>query len=149
MTLWPRLRGAPVRPAAVVLLATLMPATVVLAACTNQEASVNRRPHEGTTTAAVVNGVQQVSLHVDDRFRFDPSTVVVHRGRVTVTLVHAGTGAPHDFQVVGFPGDFVPLTAAGSTRSATFDAPSPGRYRFVCTIHEKQGQTGTLIVLAE
>ena len=48
----------------------------------------------------------------------------------------------------GFAADFVPLTAAGQTQAATFTAPAPGTYTFVCTIHVKQGQTGTLIVVA-
>jgi plastocyanin len=117
------------------------------AACSNSQSAINRNPHVGATTASVVNGNQQVTVYVDDRYRFDPSSITVHPGKVTITLVHRGTGAPHDFQVVGFPTDAVPLTAHGQTQSATFIAPSPGSYRFICTIHERQGQTGTLTVL--
>jgi plastocyanin len=120
---------------------------VVAVGCSNTQSAINRNPRVGATTATVVNGVQQVTVTVDDRYRFDPSRITVHPGTVTITLVHKGHGAPHDFQVVGFPADAVPLTAHGETRSATFVAPSPGSYRFVCTIHEKQGQTGTLVVL--
>lgn len=125
----------------------LVAGALVLSGCSNRESSINRGPHNGTTTAAVVSGNQQVTIEVDDRYRFDPSTIVVHPGRVTITLVHKGTGAPHDLQVVGFPADDVPLTAHGRSTTATFVAPSPGSYRFVCTIHERQGQTGTLVVL--
>ena len=125
----------------------LLTGLVLLAGCSNREASINRNPQVGATTATVSGGVQQVTLEVDDRYRFTPSQVTVHPGRVRVTLVHQGQGAPHDFQVVGFPTDAVPLTGAGQTSSATFDAPSPGSYRFVCTIHERQGQVGTLTVL--
>jgi plastocyanin len=57
-----------------------------------------------------------------------------------------GSGPPHNFQVTGLPGSFVPLTSAGKKQSVTFTAPAPGKYRFVCTIHQTQGQTGTLIV---
>ncbi len=64
-----------------------------------------------------------------------------------ITLKHEGKGAPHNLSVVGLPADFVPIVQAGQTSSATFTAPAPGRYRFVCTIHEAQGQTGMLVVL--
>jgi plastocyanin len=65
---------------------------------------------------------------------------------VEIILKHTGTGAPHDWQLSGFPADFVPLTNGGQTRMATFVAPAAGRYEFVCTIHVRQGQRGTLIV---
>jgi plastocyanin len=45
------------------------------------------------------------------------------------------------------PGVATPLAASGQTQSVTFTAPAPGTYRFVCTIHVKQGQTGKLVVL--
>lgn len=129
--------------------AFVVAAAVMLLGCSNRESSVNRRPHNGTTTAAVVNGSQQLTIEVDDLFRFTPSTIVVHAGRVTITLVHNGSGAPHDLQVVGFPTDNVPLTVHGQSTTSTFVAPSPGSYRFICTIHERQGQTGTLVVLPD
>jgi plastocyanin len=127
--------------------AAVIAAVAVLAACSNTKAPINRNPELGATTAAVVNGVQRVMVTVDDRYRFYPSAITVHPGTVTITLVHKGHGAPHDLQVVGFPTDAVPLTEHGQTKSATFTAPAPGRYQFICTIHVKQGQTGTLIVL--
>ncbi len=95
----------------------------------------------------MVDGVQQITLTVDSGFRFNPSTITVHQGTVKVTLVHKGTGAPHDFSVTGFPADNVPLARGGVTTSATFTTPSPGSYQFVCTIHVAQGMTGTLVVL--
>ncbi len=95
------------------------------------------------------NGVQQVTIKADDKYRFTPDTITVHPGQVKITLINTGRGAPHDFSVTGFPADFVPLAAAGQTMTATFTAPAPGRYQFVCTIHVTQGQTGTLIVLAD
>ena len=92
--------------------------------------------------------VQQVTIVVSDTYRFDPDVITVHPGKVKITLMHTGTGAPHDLSVLGFPADFVPLVQPGGTSSATFIAPAPGSYKFVCTIHVTQGQTGTLIVLA-
>ena len=118
--------------------------------CTNRSASINRRPQVDTTaTASLVDGVQQITVYVDDTYRFTPDTITVHPGLVKVTLVHRGTGAPHDLSVQGFPVDFGPLVNPGGTSSATFTAPAPGRYQFVCTIHFAQGQTGTLIVTAD
>ena len=133
--------GRAVRVAAVLILA------VVIAGCTNRQASPNRRGHPGSSTAAMVNGVQQVTLTVNDTFRFDPSRVVVHPGTVKITLVHKGSGAPHDFALNGFPADQTALVNAGGTTSTTFTTPSAGTYAFECTLHVTQGMTGTLVVL--
>jgi plastocyanin len=126
--------------------ATALLVAGALVACSNRESSANRQPHNGSGTATVVNGVQQITLHATD-FRFSPSTITVHPGAVVVILVNDGGGAPHNFSVRGFPADFVPLTADGQTKQASFTAPSPGTYEFVCTIHTKQGMTGKLVVL--
>lgn len=96
--------------------------------------------------ASSVNGVQQITIHTGDDLRFHPDTISVHPGQVRVLLVNGANSPPHDWQLPDFPADFVPLTNAGETKQATFTAPSPGRYQFVCTIHARQGQVGTLIV---
>ena len=119
---------------------------IALTACSNAQSPVNRRPHTGSASASIVNGVQQVTIEVADDFRFHPSTITVHPGMVQIVLKHIGTGAPHDWELTKFAADFVPVTDAGQTRSATFVAPAPGRYKFVCTIHQRQGQQGTMIV---
>jgi plastocyanin len=123
--------------------------TVALAGCSNTESSANRRPQTGSATASVVNGVQQVTIEANGVYRFVPDTVYVHTGReVKITLVRTATGAPHDWQLTGFPGIAIPLeTAQGESLSTTFMAPAPGRYQFICSIHLRQGQTGTLVVL--
>jgi plastocyanin len=118
----------------------------VLTACSNSEGSVNRRPQSGTATASVVGSVQQITVMAGDDYRFHPATITVHPGEVEVVLKHTGTGAPHNWQLTAFPADFVPTTAAGQTSTASFMAPAPGRYQFVCTIHVRQGQVGTLVV---
>jgi plastocyanin len=124
----------------------LLASVAVLAGC-SRSGAINRRPVSGTATASSVAGGQQVSIRVGDDYRFHPATIVVHPGRVEVILRHTGTGAPHDWALSGFPADFVPLTQAGQIRAASFTTPSPGRYGFVCTIHRRQGQRGTLVVL--
>ena len=131
--------------AGVAVVATL----VLLAGCSNRSASINRRPQlGGSASASEVNGVQQIRIDVGDTYRFSPDVITVHPGPVQVTLVHTGTGAPHDLQVLGFPADFVPLVNAKGTSTATFTAPAPGTYKFICTIHQAQGQIGKLIVTA-
>lgn len=122
-------------------------AVVALAGCSNTQAPAASGGHPGTATASESDGVQVVTITTGNDYRFHPSTIVVHPGKVKVILKNtAKTGAPHNFRVTDFPADFVPLTGAGDTSAATFTAPSPGRYRFVCTIHVRQGQTGTLVV---
>lgn len=119
-----------------------------LTACVNTEGAANREPYPGSTTAAVSGGVQQVTLAVDASFRFSPSTVTVHPGQVRITLQHGDMGAPHNFQLDGFPAAYVSTVGPGQSGSVTFAAPPVGRYTFTCTIHERQGMTGTLIVSA-
>ncbi len=119
-----------------------------LTGCESQSA-INRTPHTGATTVAPVSGVQQVTITTDEHYRFDPSTITVHPGKVRITLKHVGTGAPHNWSLVGFPTDNVPLVSPGQQASVEFVAPAPGRYTFECTIHVAQGQTGTLVVLPQ
>lgn len=120
---------------------------MLLAGCQTQS-PINREPHAGSTTAALSDGVQEVVITTDQSYRFSPSTITVHRGKVRITLKHVGTGAPHDWSLQGFAADYVPLVSAGQTKSVEFLAPGPGTYKFVCTIHVAQGQTGTLVVLS-
>jgi plastocyanin len=124
----------------------LVVAAVPLTACQTQSA-INREPHSGSTTATSTDGVQQVTITADQHYRFSPSTITVHPGKVKITLSHTGTGAPHDWSLTGFPADNVPLVNPGQSKSVEFTAPAPGSYTFVCTIHVTQGQTGTLVVL--
>jgi plastocyanin len=124
----------------------LLTGVALLTGCQSQSA-INREPHAGSTTVAATSGVEEVVITTDQSYRFSPSTITVHPGKVRITLKHVGTGAPHDWSLQGFPADYVPLISAGQTRSVEFTAPAPGTYRFVCTIHVKQGQTGTLVVL--
>jgi plastocyanin len=117
-----------------------------LAACQSQS-SINRNPHPGAITATMQNGIQTVVVTTGDNYRFNPSTIAVHPGKVRITLEHKGSGAPHDWQLEGFPAASVPVISPGQSKSIDFVAPAPGSYRFICSIHLKQGQTGTLVVL--
>ena len=130
----------------------LVLAGALLAACSNSQSSASRRPHVGSATASLVDGVQQVTVQATSTYRFIPSTITVHPGTVRVVVVNTGkpgNAAPHDWSLLGLPGTPIttPLAPAGSTVSVTFTAPGAGTYTYVCTIHRKQGQTGKLVVL--
>jgi plastocyanin len=131
-----------------VLAAVSIALAASLAGCA-RESEVNSRPHEGTGTASAVNGVQQITLRSGTDLRFTPSTIVVHPGVVRLVLVNSskpGAGPPHDVSFSGLPAADVPTTQAGRLSAVTFTAPAPGTYHFVCSIHARQGQTGTMIV---
>jgi len=131
------------------LYAAAVLALALLSACSNTSSPVNRRPHNGTSTAVDSGGVEEVTVQATSTYRFIPSTIYVHAGKtVRLTLIKSGGGAPHDWQLTKMPSAFVPLlTADGEKGTTTFVAPSPGRYQYVCTIHIAAGQTGTLVVL--
>jgi len=131
------------------VLAAMLGALLVTAAGCASEASVNQRPHLGTGTASEVNGIQQVTLRSGVDLRFSPSTIIVHPGMVRLVLVNTskpGAGPPHDVTFGGLPTANIATTQAGRESSVTFEAPSPGTYNFVCSIHAAQGQSGKLIV---
>jgi plastocyanin len=126
-------------------------ALVAVSATACADAPINRTGNSGSGTASLVDGVQQITLTTGDDYRFHPATFTVHPGKVQVILTNTGKGAPHEFQVVGFPATFVPLTPAGQTQTATFTAPplvdgKTTSYTFECQIHVKQGQVGKMIV---
>lgn len=131
-----------VRTVAVVLLAGS-----VLAGCSNREPL--KPPPVGPTEVSIrpgADGVQQVTVDAGDDNRFSPAIIDATVGRIRLTLKHTGTGAPHTLYGAAVPGMRVPLVRAGETQSIQFTASQAGRYRFICTIHEAQGQTGTLVV---
>jgi plastocyanin len=112
---------------------------------------INTPGNSGSGTASAVNGAQQITLTTGDDYRFHPATFTVHPGKVEVILRNTGKGAPHEFEVTGFPATFVPLTPAGQTQAATFTAPplvdgKTTTYKFECEIHVRQGQVGSMIV---
>ena len=92
------------------------------------------------------DGTQAVEVDAGDDFRFHPSVINAQPGPVRLTLKHVGKGAPHNFQASQLPGADVPLTSAGQSNAVSFTIGRPGDYRFVCSIHESQGQVGRLVV---
>ena len=111
----------------------------------NPASAESGQPDEVTLTPAP-DGTQSVEVDAGDDFRFHPSVINARPGPVSLTLKHVGKGAPHNWQAAQLPGASVPLTTAGQSRSITFTVSRPGDYRFVCSIHEAQGQVGRLVV---
>ena len=127
--------------------AALAAGCLLLAACGEKPAPPpeSSRPDSVTLTPAA-DGSQSVEVDADDGYRFHPSTVRAAPGPIRVTLRHVGTGAPHNWAIRQLPAARIPLIDGGQTRSVVFTVSKQGDYRFVCTIHEAQGQVGTLSV---
>jgi plastocyanin len=106
-----------------------------------------RSSSEPPTTAKVVGGVQQVTIHANDQLRFAPDTIDVHTGKVQVTLVSDGS-YPHNISVPSL--HVTSKTVSGNpgqtTTTLTLDLPKPGSYEFVCTFHSSAGMRGHLVV---
>jgi plastocyanin len=135
------------RRVSTVLLRAVLVAAMVVTGCSSRE--MRRPPPTGPTETTVrpgPDGVQAVDVNVGDDYRFSPAVIDVQVGRIRLALHHVGKGAPHTLYGAQVPGMRVGLVRAGETQSVQFTAARPGRFRFVCTIHEAQGQTGTLVV---
>jgi plastocyanin len=111
----------------------------------NPAAGESGQPDE-VTLSPDAGGTQSVEVDAGDDFRFHPSVINAQPGPVRLTLKHVGKGAPHNWQAAQLPGAQVPLTTAGRSSTASFTIGRPGDYRFVCSIHESQGQVGRLVV---
>lgn len=90
------------------------------------------------------DGLQVVTIEVDDGLRFRPSVVEMHQGKLVLRL-HDGGTTPHNLRFAG-SNLGISNVEAGRTREATFTATAPGTYRFVCTYHERLGMTGSVVV---
>jgi plastocyanin len=111
----------------------------------NPASAESGQPDQVTLTPAA-DGTQSVEVDAGDDFRFHPSLITAQPGPVRLTLKHVGKGAPHNWRAPRLPGASVPLTTAGQSQAVTFTIERPGDYRFVCSIHEAQGQVGRLVV---
>ena len=121
-------------------------ACIALAGCSNRNAPQTRAGHTGDVqVTASAGGVQAVTIDGGDNMRFDPSTFHVHPGKVKVTLDVTGT-TPHELSFTKSITAAIPLTMHGQRASIEFTVTKPGRYPFVCQLHEREGMTGTMIV---
>jgi plastocyanin len=102
----------------------------------------------GHPAAAAGSQAQSVTIRTTDDFRFDPSTVTVHPGRIRLTLLDSGS-YPHN---ISFPSLNTTSTSVSGSPGQTsttllLTVTRPGRYDFVCTYHSSAGMKGTLVVL--
>jgi len=110
-------------------------------------------PPPGTVAATPgPGGVQAVTVTAEagaGQYRFVPDTIDVRVGRVRLTFRNTGN-TPHNltFDNLVDAGRRVAVGTlhGGAEETVDFAAGTPGRYRFVCTIHQALGQTGVLNV---
>lgn len=114
--------------------------------CTNREPRQVTKPRPTITATATpaANGVPHVTIVGDASFHFTPSVIRAKPGKLTITLRTSG-GTPHDLEVDGI-GKQTTLVSQGGDASITVDLPKPGKYPFECTLHNKLGMTGTILV---
>ena len=124
---------------------------LVLSACgqpSNPARSQSGQPDTVTLTPGA-DGTQSVEVDAGDDLRFHPSMINAAPGPVQLTLKNVGKGAPHTWEAPQLPGANVPLTTAGQRNDVRFTIGRAGDYRFICTIHEAQGQVGRLVVASK
>lgn len=120
----------------------------VLAACSNSDPNPadGGAPQRGEVTVTPgPDGVQDVTVVADAQFRFVPATINAKVGRFHLTLRIRG-GTPHNLTFSDLTSASIPTTSEGQTGSSDFSISTPGRYGFVCTIHQSLNQKGTLVV---
>lgn len=106
-------------------------------------------PVAAAGTAEVVGGIQRIQILANDSFRFAPSTVRVHTGKVEITLVDSGA-YPHNIVIPALGIQSASVTGDPGGQRVTFSAtfPHPGRYRFYCVYHQSAGMVGTFVVVS-
>jgi plastocyanin len=120
------------------------------AACSSGPSSPrSAHPAVGASAEARVgpHGVQHITITATDRFRFDPSRVIAHPGRLTVTLVDAGS-YPHNLSVAGLHTTSNTVTGGLGRTHTTFTLrfAHAGTYTFVCTFHSSAGMRGQFVI---
>jgi uncharacterized cupredoxin-like copper-binding protein len=130
------------------LVAVAVVATMMLAACGDDDPTATPATGTGTTPPAGGNG-EAVHVRMLDTMRFEPDTITVSAGQdVTIDLENAGA-IVHSFTLRGQE-DEVDYHLDGRQQDTfTFAAPSePGEYEVYCAVpgHEQAGMVGTLVV---
>jgi plastocyanin len=107
-------------------------------------AAVAAQPSATATAQPAADGVQQVVIDATDEFHFKPDTVLARPGKLRITLTN-----PSVFPVdLAIPTLGVHSTTVFAGKSSVIEVTisAAGDYSFVCTFHEHDGMTGTLIV---
>ncbi|MGZ4506270.1 MAG: plastocyanin/azurin family copper-binding protein [Blastococcus sp.] len=128
--------------------------TAVLSGCATGPAT----PPAATSTVAgagkvttAPDGVQEVTLQVEDDYVFTPARFTVKPGRVRLTVVSVATQLTHNFRFTPGKGpaeipEDISLLAPGDRKTIEFTVQTPGTYGFECSFHVQLGQVGTMTV---
>jgi plastocyanin len=99
-----------------------------------------------TSDPSSTDTVQSVTIRATDAFRFDPSQVTVHQGRVRLTLVDTGS-YPHNLVLPALHAKTADISGSpGEQRTTLTLDVAPGTYNFFCSYHSSAGMTGRLVV---
>jgi plastocyanin len=134
-----------------VLVVGALTAVVVLFGAEGCERQSPRFDNHAPSTAAAgiatvaADGSQTITLQMTDLLRFAPAEVIVHPGKITVTLANAGKD-PHQFEVPDL--DVSTGNIPGNTtKTVTFTIPKGvATYAFDCAYHTSEHMVGTLTV---
>lgn len=145
--------GGVKRAARCLFVMVVVAAGLVLAGCTQSGsrahvsgtgAAVAGAPSATATAQPAADGVQQVVIDATDENHFKPDTVLAHTGKLRITLTNP-SAFPVDLAIPTL-GVHSTTVFAGNTSVIEVSIPKTGAYSFVCTFHEHEGMTGTLIV---
>jgi plastocyanin len=127
-------------------------ALVLLAGCGSDEPEQAPAPEGLGEVTVDADGVQEVTLQVQDDYVFTPDTFTVAPGTVRLTLVNVAEQMTHNLE---FTDDELPapldtgidvLGPGGQEITVEFEVTTPGDYPFSCTFHAQLGQVGTMTV---
>lgn len=103
------------------------------------------------TVAMDADGVQELTVQVDDGYEFAPTTVTVVPGQVRLTVHSVADDLTHAFR---FTRDANPqeiteeisLVGPGQSQTVEFQVSEPGDYQFECSFHIGMGHVGVMTV---
>ncbi|MYX09217.1 hypothetical protein GTW98_20855 [Streptomyces sp. SID8375] len=105
------------------------------------------RPATGTAKKGA-DGVQRITVTVDDRQRFFPSHIRARQGPLVITVRNTG-GTPHTLTLQGRDeqaGSGMDNLNGAQRGSIRLNFTSSGRYPFVCAYHAGAGMEGEILV---
>ena len=127
------------------VMAAVLTAPLVVTACSGSTSGAQGAASAKGTTSA--HGVQQVTIHATNGFRFSPSTVTAHTGKLRITLVDDGS-YPHNisFPTMHLTSSTVSGNPGQDTTTLTVALPRAGTYSFFCSFHSSAGMKGQIKV---